>query len=110
MMDELKPCPFCGCQKIETDPEWGIYCTDCGWGFSYEYMDSQEEINAVPGQWNTRPIEDELRALNVKAHRIISLALKVIENSSPRHMTGEYMNTISELNREFEGWMEDEHG
>ena len=58
MSDELKPCPFCGNQSIEmADREtnsgvWFRYpvCYFCG--VSCEYAK----------RWNTRPLEDALRA------------------------------------------------
>ena len=45
---ELKPCPFCGNKVIITRTDEGHTCNRCG---SVGYWD-----------WNTRPIEDELRA------------------------------------------------
>lgn len=59
-MSELKPCPFCGNETIydvaiETNRA-AVRCTKCGHG-----------INGAPPEavyklWNTRPIEDALRA------------------------------------------------
>ncbi|MHB0965998.1 MAG: hypothetical protein ACYC36_06030 [Bellilinea sp.] len=52
MSEELKPCPFCGGSKVQIiDYEFTdqIECDECG--------------NLVrPSCWNTRPIEDALRA------------------------------------------------
>lgn len=49
MIDELKPCPFCGGINIaKASGENGTMCRSCGSeGF---------------GEWNTRPVEDALRA------------------------------------------------
>ena len=58
-MDELKPCPFCGSKnttldyfEISCSQELGtlVFCGDCG-----SYSTSID-------RWNTRPIEDALRA------------------------------------------------
>ena len=54
----LKPCPFCNCGDIEVDDEWGIYCNDCGWGIPYDNKSKRSTVR----KWNTRPIEDALRA------------------------------------------------
>ena len=66
MMDELKPCPFCGSSKSTIEPVFGasfgtprfcVICSDCG-------ADSQVDLglSGATECWNTRPIEDELRA------------------------------------------------
>ena len=63
-MSELKPCPFCG-EKATLDysvmpnrKHWFITCDCCG--MMYQYTLSQRKY--VKDGWNTRPIEDELRA------------------------------------------------
>jgi len=49
-MSELKPCPFCGGTKICTEKGINLnYCDSCSAEANIEH-------------WNTRPIEDELRA------------------------------------------------
>ena len=49
-MSELKPCPFCGGTKICTEKGINLnYCDNCSAESNVEH-------------WNTRPIEDELRA------------------------------------------------
>lgn len=57
-MTELKPCPFCGSEKLAnymtSNGATNIYCVDC-----FEANDGRS-INIVA--WNTRPIEDELNA------------------------------------------------
>lgn len=60
MNDELKPCPCCGCPRIneDTDLEW-IYCADCGYSWSYC---GEEERAEVLRHWNMRLVEDALRA------------------------------------------------
>lgn len=64
-MSELKPCPFCGdgVEMVNTktypngerSPAY-IKCKTC----NYHIADYEDEI--LIHQWNTRPIEDELRA------------------------------------------------
>ena len=51
---ELKPCPFCGGEETWLDDTMAPHyyqrnCVDCGAGPDHA------------GDWNTRPIEDELR-------------------------------------------------
>ena len=49
-MNTLKPCPFCGGTKICTEKGINLnYCDNCSAESNVEH-------------WNTRPIEDELRA------------------------------------------------
>ena len=49
-MNTLKPCPFCGGTKICTENGINLnYCDNCSAESNIEH-------------WNTRPIEDELRA------------------------------------------------
>ena len=49
-MSEMKPCPFCGGTKICTEKGINLnYCDNCSAESNVEH-------------WNTRPIEDELRA------------------------------------------------
>jgi len=58
---ELKPCPFCGCENISI--KVGVYrngdtsiveCEDCNGG-----IETPDDAVAI---WNSRPVEDELRA------------------------------------------------
>lgn len=57
-MTEFKPCPFCGSADIHDDDSSWFWCMDCGYGFEYG---SGWKTGWVE-QWNTRPIEDALRA------------------------------------------------
>lgn len=56
MTDILKPCPFCGSNKIIIDEDDGITCPNCG-----AYIDrvSVEEDACLADIWNTRPFEDD---------------------------------------------------
>ena len=66
MTDELKPCPFCGSKKATIEPVFGasfgtprfcVICSGCG-------ADSQVDLgqSGAEESWNTRTIEDALRA------------------------------------------------
>jgi Lar family restriction alleviation protein len=62
--EELKPCPFCGCNAVlhKTGDTGDGYFVKC-WGCDAEtegmlYGCDNDAIK----QWNTRPIEDQLRA------------------------------------------------
>ena len=62
-MSKLKPCPFCGCDKIRFVERFhingGSYdCVECG--CSTEYKQTQEQALAV---WNTRAESLELATL-----------------------------------------------
>lgn len=68
MTDELKPCPFCGLkpnlneavtyQNGEKSSAF-VRCPHCG--LAYSFGDKNEQ---AVSRWNTRPIEDALRAEN----------------------------------------------
>lgn len=51
MSEELRPCPFCGSDKVFINRIDDVYCDLCNENFG----------NALR-HWNTRPIEDELDA------------------------------------------------
>lgn len=54
-MDELKPCPFCGGKADYVGTE--IECLECGVMMPKTFAFEMQVDN-----WNTRPIEDALRA------------------------------------------------
>ena len=69
---ELKPCPFCGGKahyyyQREND---SIVCEECGARLMYLDFgeDAQKELFK---QWNTRPIEDSLRAKNKRLREVL---------------------------------------
>jgi hypothetical protein len=56
LLKDAKPCPFCGCNKIELIPqgkqyEWLIKCTCCGVK-KFVYTAYQRQLKA---EWNNRP-------------------------------------------------------
>ncbi len=64
MADELKPCPFCGCgtirkynAKTSSTSDWYAECQKC-----LMMTDAYPTLDALRDAWNTRPIEDALRA------------------------------------------------
>ena len=66
-MSELKPCPFCGYDRIADTKEifpGKAQCTNCG---------------ATAPNWNTRPIEDALRAENELLRKALGGLLHIIE-------------------------------
>ena len=56
-MSVLKPCPFCGAEN--TDVGFIAHTDDCYLMRRYIGASSRKELGIA---WNTRPIEDELRA------------------------------------------------
>jgi hypothetical protein len=67
MSEELKPCPFCGKEQSEENFfSCDGYPQACG---CWETTHSGEEAVNV---WNTRPIEDELRAEIARRDEIIT--------------------------------------
>ena len=53
MGEKLKPCPFCG-KMPEVEPNGDCYCD--------YYICPMAPDSYMPKDWNTRPIEDALRA------------------------------------------------
>lgn len=60
MSEELKPCPFCGGSKVFVNCTEYVKCT-CG------------ASNGSDADWNTRPIEDALRAENEALQKAIAV-------------------------------------
>lgn len=81
MTDELKPCPFCGREAVEI-----TY-------FSYTFNKQYHQVkcgnddcemngfeNMLVDDWNTRPIEDDLRKkldIAVEAMKLANMRLRV---------------------------------
>jgi HAMP domain-containing protein len=83
MKHTYKPCPFCGGEEIFEDNVWeddsGFFCAGCGYGFRYEDCDTEAQRSDVRARWNTRPIEDALRAENARLREIERKALEQSE-------------------------------
>ncbi len=68
MSEELKPCPFCGeipfveWRNIRQETNTYLICKTEGCTAQNIHWDNDES-------WNTRPIEDELRAALVELHK-----------------------------------------
>lgn len=59
---ELKPCPFCGKIPVckEDEMSEGFYVVDCKTPMCYAH-ESGNTVKEAIKNWNTRPIEDDLR-------------------------------------------------
>ena len=55
LLQEVKSCPFCGCDDIETGLNW-INCAKCSAGFNLCDKDTNANIEA----WNRRAFADKL--------------------------------------------------
>ena len=72
MSEELKPCPFCG-MKANIVEDMNTWCCCSNEGASHgDYLEIKE--------WNTRPIEDELRAENDALKDILKEWLDDVEH------------------------------
>ena len=66
MNEDLKACPFCGCENVtlifwddDDDGDCTVDCHGVKCCNAFDYWGSQTDVIA---KWNTRPIEDALRA------------------------------------------------
>ena len=116
MSEELKPCPFCGSSAqivsswshhsneyaiqcsgdaFEEDRNYG--CPACnneqdeqgGFGFSY-ISTVKEDKERVIEIWNTRSIEDQLKAENEKLKETLRETLREIANTSSKYELENY--------------------
>jgi hypothetical protein len=69
MSDELKACPFCASSCYHYPDDSAIWCGKCDEGI---VEDPRIPID-IKTRWNTRPIEDDLRAK-------LALAVEALEN------------------------------
>mgnify|MGYP001483007570 CR=1 FL=1 len=78
-MSEIKPCPYCGKLAAKCEPSHYIYheafSVICLCGTGSRYAESAEKAIEI---WNTRPIEDALRAELVKTQKALDLACYAI--------------------------------
>ena len=66
-MSELKPCPFCGGTNICTEKGINLnYCDSCSAEANIEH-------------WNTRPIEDALRARIAELEAVVDKLIWSVE-------------------------------
>lgn len=82
-MSELKPCPFCGgngeVEKRDTPDSRGdfwatVACRDCCIGLNEGVYsdDLNMAVYLAKAAWNTRPIEDRLRAVNAELVELLA--------------------------------------
>lgn len=74
MSDELKACPFCG-KEATTLEDDGITFVQCG----YDECPSLAWLTVE--EWNTRPIEDALRAENARLREELMNVVSIITGS-----------------------------
>jgi len=68
MSEKLKACPFCGeAVRLITEPWQYIHCMNCHMEFGIHKVD-----HGISDRWNTRPIEDALRAELEQARGLLS--------------------------------------
>lgn len=78
MSEELKPCPFCGGDAVVmSDTEDGLMI-GCG-GDNCGFMGYYDEIG-----WNSRPLEDALRAENTRLESKKQTTFEVMSNTIAR--------------------------
>ena len=85
-LEQLSNCPFCGNHELEFEDSIGdITCNCC----AYTFYDTSENNR----WWNSRPIEDALRAENERLRE----ALQKIKNWCCVDPDGGVETTISEM-------------
>ena len=85
-MSELKPCPFCGTTVVSIEI-YGLYrWVECGNASCLAsvkprsfLVDAGNANHIVATDWNTRPIEDALRAENERLRKALGGLLHIIE-------------------------------
>lgn len=70
---ELKPCPFCGKMAFWDSDFSGIYCR-CGAEFTFFESDKE-----AAERWNSRPIEDALKAENKRFREALETICAIYE-------------------------------
>ena len=70
MTEELKRCPFCGNEAEFNSDEFGegVCCKSCG-ATMHNGVYGEEGRKLASADWNSRPIEDELRGKIGKLER-----------------------------------------
>jgi Lar family restriction alleviation protein len=103
MSKELKPCPFCGSNRIVEDTAtdntgvvpmtvWFVKCTACG-----AFKNSISNPDRAIKRWNTRPAKDALRAENERLkeklarHRLANMKLRKFINEDLFYVLTRYL-------------------
>ena len=96
-MSELKPCPFCGTSVVGIEHD-GLYrWVECGnmdcnaAGKVFTFLIDVDADHIVANNWNTRPIEDELRAELAHRDEIIARLKEDTERFEKRAITYVYL-------------------
>ena len=79
MSEELKACPFCKCTEIVAGKDYtrGNYRVDC---LGCSAFITAPSLELAIHDWNTRPIEDELRAELARRDEELALTEKKLCN------------------------------
>ena len=86
MSEELRPCPFCGSEQPQDSKDDGNVPYEFGMSRSCKFCSA-----AVNLGWNTRPIEDELRA------RIAKLRKALIRIKEEYYSNGTWEETADDM-------------
>ena len=90
---ELKPCPFCGgkAKCIEYYGLFHVICCDC-----YIAGRDRPSIDGAIEAWNTRPIEDALKAENARFREALEFYAKEISIPMYPTLTEDDINFVKE--------------
>ena len=98
-MDELKPCPFCGGEAEYWGDDGKAGCaSDMGSGCPFDEVMYAHE-------WNTRPIEDALRAERDELRRMLDAVL-ALEEPVETALRAEVERLKAELDKTHEAWLD----
>lgn len=113
-MSELIPCPLCGCgHQIDIDEEGGVAFVHQNYNWSkddcilaIQELNYPEEIDEFVRKWNTRPIEDSLRADNKRLRERLTdfenMARNFVNYDAPDYICRMHFEMMLKDNKESE--------